>query len=304
MADRDTGDESSAGSKGPGGSKGADGSGRDGGDDRALRTAIERLRVKPGSDLVLAKRATDGDFGMAKEQAIARLAETRGRIDVLQQRLYAESRRSVLLVVQAMDAAGKDGTIRNVLTGLNPAGIRVSGFKAPGGPEAQHDYLWRVHHVCPPRGEIAVFNRSHYEDVLVVRVKQFVPEAVWRRRYAHIRHFEELLADEGTTVVKVFLHVSKDEQARRFQDRLDDPEKRWKFRAGDLDDRALWPEFQSAYEDAINETSTEDAPWYVVPADSNSRRNMAVGEILRATLERLDPQIPEPEAGLDGVKVV
>jgi PPK2 family polyphosphate:nucleotide phosphotransferase len=273
-------------------------------DDRALRTAIERLRVKPGGDLVLAKRATDGDFGMTKEQALARLAETRERIDVLQQRLYAESRRSVLLVVQAMDAAGKDGTIRNLLTGLNPAGIRVASFKAPGGPEAQHDYLWRVHQVCPSRGEIAVFNRSHYEDVLVVRVKHFVPEAVWRRRYSHIRHFEQLLGDEGTTVVKVFLHVSKDEQARRFQERLDDPEKRWKFRAGDLEDRALWPEFQSAYEDAINETSTADAPWYVVPADSNSRRNMAVGEILRATLEQLDPQIPEPEAGLDGVKVV
>ena len=273
-------------------------------DERRLRTAIGRLRVKPGSDLVLAKRATDDDFGMSKEQALARLADTRARIDVLQQRLYAESRRSVLLVVQAMDAAGKDGTIRNVLTGLNPAGIRVSSFKAPGGPEAQHDYLWRVHQQCPSRGEIAVFNRSHYEDVLVVRVKQFVPEDVWRRRYAHIRHFEQLLGDEGTTVVKVFLHVSKDEQARRFQERLDDPEKRWKFRAGDLDDRALWPEFQAAYQDAISETSTEDAPWYVVPADSNSRRNVAVGEILRATLERLDPQIPEPEAGLDGVKVV
>jgi PPK2 family polyphosphate:nucleotide phosphotransferase len=272
--------------------------------DREVGSTIDRLRVKPGSDLELARCATDDDFEMTKAQAIARLALTRTRIDVLQQRLYAESKRAVLLVVQAMDAAGKDGTIRNVLAGLNPAGVRVASFKAPGGPEALHDYLWRVHQVCPPRGEIAVFNRSHYEDVLVVRVKEFVPEEVWRRRYDHIRHFERLLTDEGTTVVKVFLHVSKDEQARRFQERLDDPEKRWKFRAGDLDDRALWPEFQSAYQDAINETSTKDAPWYVVPADSNSRRNMAVGEILRSTLERLDPKIPEPEQGLDGVKVV
>jgi PPK2 family polyphosphate:nucleotide phosphotransferase len=207
-------------------------------------------------------------------------------------------------VVQAMDAAGKDGTIRNVLTGLNPAGIRVESFKAPAGPEAQHDYLWRVHQVCPRDGEIVVFNRSHYEDVLVVRVKSFVPEPVWKRRYEHIRNFEQLLTDEGTTVVKVFLHVSKDEQARRFQERLDDPEKRWKFRVGDLDDRALWPQFQEAYQDAIRETSTKDAPWFVVPADSNSKRNMAVGEILRITLERLDPKIPEPEEGLDGVKVV
>ncbi len=272
--------------------------------DSRLDDLIEGLRVTPSSELHLAKLATDDDFGMTKDEAIARLAETRDRIDVLQQRLYAESKRSVVLVVQAMDAAGKDGTIRNVLTGLNPAGIRVESFKAPAGPEAQHDYLWRVHQVCPRDGEIVVFNRSHYEDVLVVRVKSFVPEPVWKRRYEHIRNFEQLLTDEGTTVVKVFLHVSKDEQARRFQERLDDPEKRWKFRVGDLDDRALWPQFQEAYQDAIRETSTKDAPWFVVPADSNSKRNMAVGEILRVTLERLDPKIPEPEEGLDGVKVV
>jgi PPK2 family polyphosphate:nucleotide phosphotransferase len=269
-----------------------------------LDDLIDALRVRPDERLDLADRPTDADFGMEKEEALERLAETRSRIDVLQQRLYAEGSRSVLLVVQAMDAAGKDGTIRNVLTGLNPAGIHVASFKAPGGPEAQHDYLWRVHQVTPRKGEIAVFNRSHYEDVLVVRVKNFVPEQVWRRRYEHIRNFEQLLTDEGTTVVKVFLHVSKDEQARRFQERLDDPEKRWKFRHGDLEDRALWDEFQAAYTDAIRETTTKDCPWYVVPADSNSRRNMAVGEILLRTLERLDPRIPQPEEGLEGVKVV
>jgi len=269
-----------------------------------LESLIDDLRVTPGDRSRLSEQATDSDFGMTKDEALVRLADTRSRIDVLQQRLYAESSRSVLLVIQAMDAAGKDGTIRNVLTGLNPAGIRVESFKAPAGPEAQHDYLWRVHRVCPRDGEITVFNRSHYEDVLVVRVKQFVPDAVWKRRYEHIRNFEQLLTDEGTTVVKVFLNVSKDEQARRFQERLDDPEKRWKFRHGDLEDRALWPEFQSAYEDAIEETSTKACPWYVVPADSNSRRNMAVAEILRTTLERLDPAIPAAEAGLDGVKVV
>jgi len=269
-----------------------------------LESLIDDLRVTPGDRSRLSRQPTEADFGMTKDEALVRLADTRSRIDVLQQRLYAESSRSVLLVIQAMDAAGKDGTIRNVLTGLNPAGIRVESFKAPAGPEAQHDYLWRVHRVCPRDGEITVFNRSHYEDVLVVRVKQFVPDAVWKRRYEHIRNFEQLLTDEGTTVVKVFLNVSKDEQARRFQERLDDPEKRWKFRHGDLEDRALWPEFQSAYEDAIEETSTKACPWYVVPADSNSRRNMAVAEILRTTLERLDPAIPAAEAGLDGVKVV
>jgi PPK2 family polyphosphate:nucleotide phosphotransferase len=265
---------------------------------------IDELRVKPGEDLRLAKRATDDEFGVTKDEALARLEHTKERIDVLQQRLYAESTRSVLLVIQAMDAAGKDGTIRNVLAGLNPAGIHVTSFKAPAGPEAQHDYLWRVHQACPQRGDIGVFNRSHYEDVLVVRVKQFVPDPVWRRRYDHIRNFEQQLTDEGTAVVKVFLHVSKAEQARRFQERLDDPEKNWKFRAGDLDDRALWSKFQRAYQDAIAKTSTAAAPWYVVPADSNSRRNMAVAEILRTTLERLDPKIPEPEAGLDNVKIV
>jgi len=269
-----------------------------------LESLIDDLRVTPGDRSRLSRQPTEADFGMTKDEALVRLADTRSRIDVLQQRLYAESSRSVLLVIQAMDAAGKDGTIRNVLTGLNPAGIRVESFKAPAGPEAQHDYLWRVHRVCPRDGEITVFNRSHYEDVLVVRVKQLVPDAVWKRRYEHIRNFEQLLTDEGTTVVKVFLNVSKDEQARRFQERLDDPEKRWKFRHGDLEDRALWPEFQSAYEDAIEETSTKACPWYVVPADSNSRRNMAVAEILRTTLERIDPAIPAAEAGLDGVKVV
>ncbi|MCB0999367.1 MAG: polyphosphate kinase 2 family protein [Acidimicrobiales bacterium] len=271
---------------------------------RDLDDLIDALRVRPDEAVDLRERPTDADFGMDKEAALARLADTRTAIDLLQQRLYAEGTRSVLLVVQAMDAAGKDGTIRNVLTGLNPAGIHVTSFKAPGGPEVQHDYLWRVHQAVPRRGEIGVFNRSHYEDVLVVRVKRFVPETVWRRRYEHIRHFEQLLTDEGTTVVKVFLHVSKDEQARRFQERLDDPEKRWKFRAGDLDDRALWDDFQAAYTEAIERTTTKDCPWYVVPADSNSRRNMAVGEILRRTLERLDPRIPDPEEGLDGVKVV
>ncbi|MFM2071609.1 MAG: hypothetical protein RLZZ623_1872 [Actinomycetota bacterium] len=267
-------------------------------------STLRHLRVEPGSALQLSKRATRDEFGLTKAQALAELDETRVKIDVLQQRLFAENRRSVLLVVQAMDAAGKDGTIRNVLSGLNPAGISVTGFKAPAGPEAQHDYLWRVHQVCPEHGQIAVFNRSHYEDVLVVRVKKFVPDPVWKRRYEHIRNFERLLADEGTSVVKCFLHVSKKVQAARFQERLDDPEKRWKFRAGDLEDRALWPQYQRAYQDALRATSTASAPWFVVPADSNSRRNLAVAQILLATLEQIDPKIPPAEDGLTGVKIV
>jgi PPK2 family polyphosphate:nucleotide phosphotransferase len=262
------------------------------------------MRVHPNDPVTLSKHPTHQTFGLTKEQALDELGSTKARIDLLQQRLFAEGRRSVLLVLQAMDAAGKDGTIRAVLSGLNPAGVRVSGFKAPGGRETQHDYLWRVHQVCPERGEIGVFNRSHYEDVLVVRVKQMAPPAVWKRRYGHIRDFERMLVDEGTSIVKCFLHVSKREQADRLQERLENPEKRWKFRLGDLDDRKLWSKYLQAYQDALHETSTADAPWFVVPADSNSRRNLAVAKILLQVLEGLDPKVPPPEPGLDRVKVV
>jgi PPK2 family polyphosphate:nucleotide phosphotransferase len=269
-----------------------------------LHSFVERLRVAPDEQLDLRHRATDDTFGMSKEAAPAALTEVKLELDLLQQRLYAESRRSVLLVLQAMDAAGKDGTIRAIFSGLNPAGVRVTSFKAPGGPEAHHDYLWRVHAACPARGELGVFNRSHYEDVLVVRVKDLVPEERWRKRYRHIREFERQLADEGTTVLKCFLHVSKERQAERLQARLDDPEKRWKFRVGDLEDRALWHEYTDAYRDAIRETSTDAAPWYVVPADRNWVRNLAVGRILLHALRQLDPRIPPPEEGLERVRVV
>ena len=271
---------------------------------RATNALLKELRVAPHAKVDLGDRSTKSTLGMQKESADEELLATKIAIDVLQQRLFAEQRRSVLLVLQAMDAAGKDGTIRHILAGLNPQGIQVTGFKAPAGPEAQHDYLWRVHAACPAKGEIGVFNRSHYEDVLVVRVKEFVPKSVWKRRYRHIREWEQMLVDEGTSVVKCFLHVSKEEQAARLQERLDDPEKRWKFRTGDLDDRKLWDQFQRAYEDAMTETSTAAAPWYVVPADRNWVRNLAVAKILLHTLERMDPKIPPPEPGLETVTVV
>ena len=175
-----------------------------------------------------------------------------------------------------MDASGKDGTIRRVFTGVNPQGCRVVSFREPTATELAHDFLWRVHAACPARGEIAIFNRSHYEDVVAVRVRGLAPVHVWKRRYEHIRDFERLLADEGTAVVKVVLHISREEQRRRLLERLEDPEKRWKFQPGDLDDRRRWDDFSSAYEDAIRETSTEWAPWYVAPADHNWVRNLAV----------------------------
>ena len=264
---------------------------------------ISHLLVEPGSDLSLAHRDTDETFGWEKDWALEELERVKQRLDVLQARLYAEEQRSVLLVLQAMDAAGKDGTIRSILSGLNPAGVHVASFKVPGGLEVQHDYLWRVHQQVPAKGHIGVFNRSHYEDVLVVRVKGFAPKPVWSKRYEHIREFEQLLADEGTRIVKCFLHVGRDEQRERLQERVDDPEKRWKFRKGDLEDRALWKDFMEAYEDAIRKTSTKYAPWYVVPADHNWSRNLAVAKILLDVLEDMDPQLPPPEDGIEGLVV-
>ena len=266
---------------------------------------LDELRVKPGEPPRLGERDPGARPGAdGKVAGVVRLTECVERLGVLHNRLFAEARHALVLVLQGMDAAGKDGVIRSVFTGVNPQGCRVESFKEPTPTELAHDFLWRVHARCPARGELAIFNRSHYEDVVVVRVKKLVDEKVWRPRYDHIRAFEEHLDNEGTSMVKVFLHESKDKQRERLQDRLDDPEKRWKFRAGDLDDRALWDDFQQAYEDALHETSTDKAPWYVVPADHNWSRNLCVAEILVAALERLDPQIPEPDPGVEEVKIV
>ncbi len=264
---------------------------------------IASLRIAPNKPFSLEAHDPSATLGWHKEAAKVELDQAKLRLDVLQQRLYAEEKHSVLLVLQAMDAAGKDGTIRSILAGLNPAGFQVANFGVPGGPETQHDYLWRVHAKVPAKGRIGIFNRSHYEDVLVVRVKSFVPRAVWSKRYDHIRGFEDLLGEEGTKVVKCFLNVSKDKQRERLQERIDDPEKRWKFRAGDLDDRKLWPKYQQAYQEAIERTTTAAAPWYVVPADRNWVRNLAVAKILLHHLEKLDPQLPPPEEGMEGLVV-
>jgi PPK2 family polyphosphate:nucleotide phosphotransferase len=261
------------------------------------------LKVSSPKSFQLSKCDPDDTLGWHKEAAVAELEHVKLELDALQQRLSAEAKRSVLLVLQARDAAGKDGTVRSIFSGINPAGVKVTSFKVPAGREQLQDYLWRVHNACPPDGEIGVFNRSHYEDVLVVRVKGFVPEAVWKKRYRHINDFERMLTDEGTAIVKCFLHVSKAEQARRFQDRLDDPAKRWKFREGDLADRKLWSKFQDAYDDMLVKTSTSYAPWYVVPADHNWVRNLAVAKILLKTLKDLDPKYPKPALGTKDIKI-
>jgi len=267
----------------------------------STRRLLERVRV--GDDLKLADHDPGETFGWTKETAKADLDAERDRLAELQKMLFAEASRSVLVVLQAMDAGGKDGVLREVLTGLNPAGVRVSAFGVPSAEELGHDFLWRIHRHTPARGQIGVFNRSHYEDVLVVRVKQLVPPSVWRKRYAHIRRFERLLVDEGTAIVKLFLHISREEQRQRMQDRVDSPDERWKFRLGDLDDRKLWPDYMRAYRDALARTSTARAPWYVVPGDRKWVRNLTVARILRHTLERLDPHYPEPEEGIEGTIV-
>jgi len=220
-----------------------------------------------------------------------------------QNRLWAERRQSLLVVLQAMDAGGKDGTIRNVFTGVNPQGVYVASFKAPTDEELRHDFLWRIHHEVPGHGQIGVFNRSHYEDVLIARVNHLVPEAVWRHRYGIIRNFESSLVAANTTIVKLFLHISAEEQAERLQARLDDPTKRWKFSAADLEVRKRWDDYQVAYEQALAETSTDEAPWYVVPADRKWYRNWAVLQILVAAMERIDPQFPPEEPGLVGLVI-
>ena len=265
---------------------------------------IESLRVVPGSQPGIAARDTRDDLGLGTKEAAKRvLDDLRERIADLQDRLYAESTRAVLLVLQGLDASGKDGVIRSVFSGANPLGIRTASFGVPTETELAHDYLWRIHAALPPRGTIGVFNRSHYEDVVAVRMHALAPEGVWRRRPAHIRAWEQMLVDEGTTIVKVFLHVSKEEQRQRLQERVDDPRKRWKFRTGDLEVRKRFDEFVAAWEEVIGETSTDWAPWHVVPADRNWVKSTAVATLVVDVLERLDPRMPEAEPGIEGLVI-
>jgi PPK2 family polyphosphate:nucleotide phosphotransferase len=273
-------------------------------DDPTTKQLLEHLRVEGGKGSArLDERDPGATFGWEKQSAHDAFDAEMVELVDLQKRLFADGSTSVLFVLQAMDAAGKDSTIRSVFSGLNPAGVDVNPFGVPTDEERAHDYLWRIHQHAPADGQIGVFNRSHYEDVLVVRVKDFAPTSVWKKRYDHIANFEQMLADEGTTIIKVFLNVSRDEQKERFEERLQRPDKNWKFRAGDLDDRALWPDFMEAYTEALERTSTDDAPWYVVPADRKWVRNVCIARILRHHLETIDPRYPEPEEGLGDIVI-
>lgn len=238
-----------------------------------------------------------------KDAGKAALKVERKRIAAIQERLYAEDGQSLLVILQATDTGGKDGTIRNVFKGVNPQGCVVSSFKVPTEEEASHDAFWRYHRRTPARGMIGIFNRSHYEEVLVVRVKRLAPERVWRSRYDQIVAFEDLLAKNGTKILKFYLHISRVEQRERLRARLDDPEKHWKFAVGDLEERARWDEYQEAFEEAINRTATPVAPWIVMPANRKWYRNWLVAKTVADTLEAMDPQFPAPEADLDGIVI-
>ncbi len=266
---------------------------------------MERYLVKPGEPFSLVDHdpADRSIWTGDKKEAKAEIARLNGEFELLQELLYAEAKRKVLVVLQATDTGGKDGTIRHVFDGVNPQGVKVAKFGVPTEEEREHDFLWRIHKHAPRSGEITIFNRSHYEDVLVVRVHNYAPKAVWSKRYEHINAFEKLLADEGTTVVKFYLNISKQEQAERLRERLDVPEKNWKFQKGDLEERKLWDEYQEAFRVALEKTSKPWAPWYVIPSDRKWVRNLVITKILIELLSSFDMKFPAAEEGLKGLVI-
>lgn len=263
-------------------------------------------RIEPGQIIQLNDIPTRGEefYQGDKETAEIEFKALRDEFVELQRRLYAENKQKLLIVLQANDAGGKDSTIRKVTRGVNPQGVRVASFKAPSKEELDHDFLWRIHKAVPATGMIGIFNRSHYEDVLVVRVHDMVPENVWRPRYDHINNFEKLLSDSGTTILKFYLHISKEEQKERFQSRLDDPSKHWKFSMEDLEKRKFWDDYIAAFQDMLNRCSTAYAPWYVIPADQKWYRNLAITRVIVQTLQEMDPQYPRSQEDLSQVVII
>ena len=267
------------------------------------RMKTQQLIPTPGSIVKLGDYDPDYHEDYDKQMSRDGLTALQKTMRGLQERLYAESKQSLLIVLQAMDAGGKDGTIKRVFEGVNPQGVQVAGFKAPTKEELSHDFLWRIHQHAPPKGYIGIFNRSHYEDVLVVRVNDLVPEAVWSKRYEHINNYERLLVDGGTRILKFFLHISKHEQKERFQARLDEPTKNWKFSMGDLPVRENWDEYMVAYEAIMTNCNTEYAPWHIVPANRKWYRNLIITKAIVDALKDMDPKYPLPEPGLDNVTI-
>lgn len=261
----------------------------------SIKDASETYVVKPGSKVELTQIETDDrslcDHG--KKGHYDKLENLQEELGEMQNILYAEGKKKLLVVIQAMDTGGKDGCVKSVFSRVDPKGIKVSSFKKPSELEMSHDYLWRIHQHAPVSGMVSVFNRSHYEDIIAVKVKNIFPELVWSKRYRHIVEFERMLVEEGTKIVKIFLHISKDEQKERLQARLDDPAKNWKFNPGDLDDRAKWDDFMKGYEEIFEKTSTDHAPWYIIPADRKWYRNLVVSQIIIDALKSLDMSYPE-----------
>lgn len=269
---------------------------------------LKRYGVKAGRKLSLRGYDPDdtGDYkksDQGKAKAKAETAKLIARLDGLQERLYANATRSLLIVLQGMDTSGKDGTIKSVMSGVNPQGCKVVAFKAPSKDELAHDFLWRVHREVPPKGYIGIFNRSHYEDVLITRVHGWVSDKVVKRRFDQIKEFEELLTESGTAILKLFLHISKDEQKERLEARIADPEKRWKWNSGDLEERKLWEDYLKVFEDVISATSTDCAPWYIVPANRKWYRNLVVAERIVNVLEDMKLKTPPAPDGVDFTKL-
>lgn len=264
---------------------------------------IDRFRVEPGSKVKLHKIDPDfTDKDKDKESVEVEIADLNQKMSSQQYLLYAENSRSLLICLQAMDAAGKDGTIKHVFGAMNPQGTRVHGFKTPSREESDHDFLWRVHNQVPAKGEVVIFNRSHYEDVLIARVNKLVPKSVWSKRFDLINDFEKNLVSNGTHILKFFLHISAEEQLRRFKQRLDDPSRHWKISAADYSERKLWKDYQEAYEDALGRTSTVHAPWFVIPADHKWFRNLAVSRIVTETLDSLAMKLPVAAVNIEEIR--
>jgi PPK2 family polyphosphate:nucleotide phosphotransferase len=266
---------------------------------------MKQYLIKPGSQVDLSEwdPNDEGAYKGHKKKALAEVAKRDARLGALQEILYADHKQKVLIVLQGMDTGGKDGTISHVFASVNPQGVRVASFKVPSEQELDHDYLWRVHQVVPAAGEMVIFNRSHYEDVLIVRVHKLITPAVCKKRYDQINAFEQMLVETGTTILKYFLYIDLDEQKQRLQDRLNDPTKVWKFKLGDLGERKLWPQYVKAYEQALEHTSTAWAPWYVVPANHKWYRDLVISTTLVEALEKLKLKYPAPTEDLSGVVI-
>ena len=267
-----------------------------------MKNLGHELIVRAGSKVSLSDFDPDDTHGVDKKDVKDHLAKNAEQLAALQYLLYAESKRSLLVVLQGIDAAGKDGTIKHVMSGLNPQGVTVTSFKVPEGPEKRHDYLWRVHNAVPEWGMMGIFNRSHYEDVLVVRVHDLVPKSVWSKRYGQINDFERMLSDNRTHIVKFLLYISKEEQAERFRLRQEDKTKRWKFSEADVKEREYWDQYIEAYDDVLRECSSKDAPWYVIPSNHKWFRNLAVSEILLDTLRGMKLKFPKAAPGLEKIR--